>query len=131
MKRPLPDFNNKEPSKESFYDIREDWSLIESSLAKQYGIRIRNEKDMSWTEFCSLVSGLMPDTPLGQIVSIRSEKDQKTIKSFTSDQRRIYREWKLKTASKRLDTPEKLNKDMNELSKMLASIFGPQKVVTK
>ena len=48
---------------------------------------------MSWGEFCSLLSGLMPDTPLGQIVGIRSEKDPKKIKNFTKEQRKIRNDW--------------------------------------
>lgn len=78
---------------ESYYDLFDDWELIESSFLKQYGIRIRSEDDMSWSEFCSLISGIMPDTPLGQIVSIRAEKDSKRIKEFTKEQKRIRNEW--------------------------------------
>ena len=44
---------------------------------------------MTWSEFATLLSGLMPDTPLGQIISIRSEKDKEVIKRFTKDQKRI------------------------------------------
>ena len=43
---------------------------------------------MTWSEFATLLSGLMPDTPLGQIISIRAEKDKEIIKRFTKDQRR-------------------------------------------
>lgn len=80
-------------SGESFYDIFDDWELIESSFLKQYGIRLRSQDDMSWSEFCSLLSGIMPDTPLGQIVSIRAEKDPKRIKEFTKEQKRIRIDW--------------------------------------
>lgn len=78
---------------ESYYDLIEDWSLIESSFLKQYGIRLRAEEDMLYPEFCSLLSGIMPDTPLGQVVSIRAEKDKKIIKSFNKEQKRIRNEW--------------------------------------
>lgn len=78
---------------ESYYDLFDDWELIESSFLKQYGIRIRSEDDMSWNEFCSLLSGIMPDTPLWQIVSYRSEKDPKRIKEFTKEQKQIRNEW--------------------------------------
>lgn len=80
-------------SGESFYDLFDDWELIESSFLKQYGIRLRSEDDMSWSEFCSLISGIMPDTPLGRIVAIRAEKDQKVISKFTSDQKKIHNDW--------------------------------------
>lgn len=78
---------------ESYFDIIDDWELIESSFLKQYGIRIRIEDDMSWSEFCSLLSGIMHDTPLGRIVSIRSEKDPKVIKEFTKEEREIRNKW--------------------------------------
>lgn len=82
-------------SGESYYDILGDWNLIESSFLKQYGIRLRSsgEDDLSWQEFCSLLSGIMPDTPLGQIVSIRAEKDPKRIKEFNKEQKRIRNDW--------------------------------------
>lgn len=48
---------------------------------------------MSWSEFCTLLSGLMPETPLGQIVSVRAEKDPKTIAKFSPEQKRIRNEW--------------------------------------
>lgn len=49
---------------------------------------------MTWGEFSSLLSGLLPDTPLGEIVSIRSETDRERISRFTPAQRRIYDAWK-------------------------------------
>lgn len=79
---------------------------------------------MSWSEFSSLLSGLMADTPLGQIVSIRSETDTKTIKAFNPEQRRIYNEWKSRSASKQLEDSEKLDADMIMIETMFASMFG-------
>ena len=81
------------PSGESYYDIFDDWELVESSFLKQYGIRLRTEDNMSYAEFCSLLSGIMYDTPLGQVVSVRAEKDPKVIKKFTREQKRIRSEW--------------------------------------
>ncbi len=48
---------------------------------------------MTWAEFSTLLSGLLPDTPLGQVVSIRCEKDPKRIRNFTPAQKRIHDEW--------------------------------------
>lgn len=48
---------------------------------------------MSWPEFCSLLSGIMYDTPLGRIVAIRSEKDPKAIKEFSKEERAIRNKW--------------------------------------
>lgn len=78
---------------------------------------------MPWTEFASLASGLMPDTPLGQIVAIRAEKDQKIIKKFTPAQKKIYLDWKRKQAQKQLENPQQLNKAMDDLAKFLSSMF--------
>lgn len=55
---------------------------------------------MSWSEFCSLLSGIMPETPLGRIVSIRAEKDPKVIKEFSKDQKKIRNDWILKRNKK-------------------------------
>ena len=110
--------------REEWYDLREDWSLVEASLAKQYGIRIRQEKDMQWTEFLTLVSGLMPDTPLGQIVSIRAETDEQTIRDFPIEHRKIYTEWQVRTLTKNLENKQLVEQQMSELQNMVASMFG-------
>lgn len=70
--------------------------MIESSFAQQYGIRLRREEDMSWDEFVTLLCGLNGDTPLGHIVSIRSEKDPERIKKFTAAEKKIRNEWNMK-----------------------------------
>lgn len=49
---------------------------------------------MRWDEFCALLSGLGPETPLGRIVQIRAENDKEILKHFTKDQRRIRNEWR-------------------------------------
>ncbi len=36
----------------------------------------------------------MAETPLGQVISVRSETDRKTIKNFGPHERRIRREWR-------------------------------------
>lgn len=48
---------------------------------------------MSWDEFVTLLSGLNGETPLGHIVSIRSEKDKERLKNFTPEERKIRNEW--------------------------------------
>lgn len=105
---------------ESWYDLLEDYDLIEASFAKQYGIRLRNEQDMTWSEFATLLSGLMPDTPLGQIISIRAEKDKEIIKRFTKDQKRIQSDWK-RRQSKNVDK-ESYEDAMNAFKNMFISM---------
>lgn len=77
-----------------WYDLFIDWDLIEASFAQQYGIRL-TATELSWAEFTRLLSGLLPDTPLGKIVAIRAETDSKVLKSFTKEQKRIRSEWML------------------------------------
>lgn len=81
---------------------------------------------MPWTEFISLISGLMPDTPLGQIVTIRSETDPKVIKKFNPDQKRIHREWRTKQAQEKLNNPEKMSQELEAFTRSLARMFGPK-----
>lgn len=68
--------------------------LIEQSIAKQYGVLPSAQGELPYTDWVKLVSGLMHDTPLGQVVSIRSEDDPDTLRSFTPGQRAIRQEWR-------------------------------------
>lgn len=93
------DFKNNSDNSEYWYDLFDDWKLIESSLTKQYGIRIRKDiSTMEWAELSSLISGLMADTPLGNIVRIRSEDDKETLKRFSKDELKIRSDWRNKKA---------------------------------
>ncbi len=92
MRKRQSDF--KKVKNNQWYDLFEDWELIEASFTAQYGIRLRTETDMTWDEFCTLLSGIMPKTPLGQIVSIRSEEDENILKNFTEEQHKIRNEWR-------------------------------------
>lgn len=66
--------------------------MIISSFAKQYGIRLLRE-DISVQEYRKLLVGVMGDTPLGYVVSIRSEKDRKKINEMTNNEKKIRAEW--------------------------------------
>lgn len=91
--------NDFQSNNESYYDLIDDFDLIESSFAQQYGIRLRNEIDtMKWGEFSSLLSGINGDTALGNIVRIRSEKDPKVIKNFSKNEKEIRSKWVNKNA---------------------------------
>ena len=108
MRKWRNDFNKIEDY-ETWYDLFDDWYLIESSFAQQYGIRLRKDlKNMEWGEFSSLLAGINGDTPLGNIVRIRSEKDQEQIKKFTPAEKKIRNEWLNKNASQiSIETYEK------------------------
>ena len=89
----------------------------------QYGIRIRND-DMSWNEFCTLLTGIMPETPLGQIVSIRSEEDKETLKNFTKEQHRIRNEWRNRVNPIRDMSDADKEEEIKKVQEIFAKAFG-------
>lgn len=123
----INDFNNTGIGEDDYYDLYEDYSLIEASFAQQYNIRLRNENEMSWNEFCTLLSGLMPDTPLGRVVSIRAEKNREVIKGFNKGQRRIYDEWKMRCARKRKENPAAAKAYAVNMQQFFKNAFGKSK----
>lgn len=93
------DFNNTS-TYDPGYDLFDDWDLVASSLKTQYGYSIRREIDnLDWGELISDIAGLKGDTPLGNIVRIRKEKDPEVLKKFTPEEIKIRNEWLNKTAS--------------------------------
>lgn len=89
----------------------------------QYGIRLRND-DMSWNEFCTLLTGIMPETPLGQIVSIRSEEDKDMLKNFTKEQHKIRNDWRNKVNPIRDMSDEEKEMEAKKVQEMFAKAFG-------
>lgn len=109
---------------EAYYDLFDDWNLVESSFAQQYGIRLRLEDEMTWDEFSNLLSGLGSETPLGKIVGIRSEKDQKIISEWPPEIRRIRNEWISRKIQKKtvIVDRKKYDREMINLQNMFKSI---------
>lgn len=124
MKRSSVDFAGRQKNDEKWYDLYDDWGLIEASFTAQYGIRLRNEPDMSWDEFCTLLAGIMPETPLGQIVTIRSENDREKLKHFTPEQKRIRSAWRTRNMKDIKFTPDEAAKAVAEVEKIIAGMFG-------
>lgn len=111
---------------ETWYDLEDDWELVASSLKTQYKYSIRKEIDnMSWAELCSDISGLMSETPLGNIVQIRSEDDKERLKNFTQEQKNIRWEYRNKMAQK-MDK-EEFKKVIAEFQKMFKEMAGDNK----
>lgn len=75
---------------------------------------------MHYSEWLLLVSGIMGDTPLGQIVIIRKEKDPERIKRFTPYERRIHNEWRSFLAKRKLASGEK----PEDFAKMFEAAFS-------
>lgn len=109
-------------SNDYFYDPVFDKDLIESSFATQYGIRLRQEPDISYAEWSRLVSGLMPETPLGKVVQIRMETDPKVISKFGEYERRVRADWNKFKHSQQ--TQEQSEKSLEELQMMLKNLFA-------
>lgn len=85
--------------------------MIEASFLSQYGIRLKTT-ELQFDEFLNLTSCLMSDTPLGQIVAIRSETDADIISKFTDNQRKIYNDW---VRRETLNNKEKYTESMDKL----------------
>jgi hypothetical protein len=84
----------------------------------QYGIRVRTEThQMPWDEFKDLLAGLGPDTPLGRIVRIRTEKDEKVLKNYTPEMNKIRSDWQQKIAK------EKSKDDVDKFLEQMKSMF--------
>lgn len=115
---------HKRSFENKWYDLFEDWELIEASFVTQYGIRLRNEPDMSWGEFSTLLSGIMPKTPLGQIVSIRSEENEEILKNFTKEQHKIRNDWRNRSNPIRDMTNEEKAEKVKEAQQLFKNLFG-------
>lgn len=85
---------------DEWFDLFEDWSAIEASFAADYHIRLRNEKDMSWGEFVSLLQGLSSESPLGRLISVRRENDKNMLKGFSPEQKAVRNEWRSRQRKK-------------------------------
>jgi hypothetical protein len=87
----------------------------------QYGIRLHREYEtISYQEFNQLLSGLGGETPLGYIVQIRAETDQKKIKEFNTYEKRLYNEWQ----EFRRNKNNKSERSGEDIQQWLKSIFG-------
>lgn len=80
---------------------------------------------MTWNEFCYLIEGLRPETPLGDIVGIRSENDKDILKNFSPSQLKIRNDYRRKMNekinNKEIDE-EEYNKQMKEIASLFAKI---------
>ena len=102
--------------------------LIEQSIAKQYGVLPSQQEELSYSDWYKMVGGLMEDTPLGQVVGVRSEKDKERLKHFSPAQRRIRAEWTHFIGRKK-NCPEQKAAQQQQLASLqmaLAEMFKPQ-----
>jgi len=90
----------------------------------QYNIRLREENDMTFSEFSTLLTGIMPKTPLGQIVSIRAEEDKDMLKNFTKDQHQIRDDWRNRNNPIKEMTDEEKAEKIMEVQNLFAKAFA-------
>ena len=110
---------------EDGYDLFEDYDLIEASFAQQYGIRLRHEEKMPYSEFTTLLAGLDHETPLGRIVGIRTENDKDRLKSFTPEMRRLRRDWQVKMAKRQAEeNPDWVRSQLDDLQAAFKAAYG-------
>lgn len=79
---------------------------------------------MSWSEFSTLLAGIMPETPLGQIVSIRSEEDKDMLKNFTKEQHKIRNDWRNRVNPIRDMSNEEKEEEIRKVQEIFAKAFG-------
>lgn len=80
--------------------------------------------DLSYRDWAVMLSGLMADTPLGQVVSIRSEKDPDILKNYTRRQRQIRADWNRYKMSKGKISSQEEIRQFKRLETMLKNAFG-------
>lgn len=79
---------------------------------------------MSWSEFSALLKGIMPETPLGQVVSIRSEEDKDMLKNFTKEQHKIRNDWRNRNNPVRDMSEEEKAEEIRKVQEIFAKAFG-------
>lgn len=114
------------PEEPDLYDPDFDALLIEQSIATQYGILPAVQGELPYPEWAKLVGGLMDDTPLGRVVAVRAENDQKVIARMSPWQRRIRARWSAHLARQAMTRtrPETLRAEMAALERAMAKLFG-------
>lgn len=96
--------------------------MIVSSFAQQYGIRLYYEyENISCQEFRQLLSGLNGDTPLGYVVQIRSETDNKKIRQMTKKEKEIRSEWA--EFRRKNNKIKKIELKTEDISKIFSKMF--------
>ncbi len=95
-----------------------------SSFAQQYGIRLYQEYDsISCEEFRQLLIGLNGDTALGQVIRIRSEKDNKKISQMTNQEKKIRSDWLKFKSTQNKNNKQLIQLSANEINSVLSNLF--------
>lgn len=79
---------------------------------------------MKWDEFQALLVGIGPETPLGNIVSIRAEDDPEILKHFTREQHQIRKEWRSRHTRDVEVSKETMDQVLDQLKNAFISMAG-------
>lgn len=82
------------------------------------------ETDMDWKEFTVLLSGIMPETPLGKIVAIRCEENKDILKNLSPEENRIRNDWRSRHSLREEMTEAEMEKAVSSLQETIARAFG-------
>ena len=74
-----------------------------------------------------LISGLLPDTPLGKVIQIRSENNKETLKHYTPEMHKIRNDWRNRMAKDKLKDEDALNRTFDNMQKLLKILFYDKK----
>lgn len=69
----------------------------------------------------------MPETPLGQVVSIRCENDKNMLQHFTPEQHRIRNEWRSRQAREMMSDPASAASMVRSFQEACKQAFGKEK----
>lgn len=103
--------------------MKHDAELIRQSIAKQYHILPSEQEELHYSDWISLLGGIMEDTPLGQTVLIRKENDKKRLEHFTEHEHRIRNEWRSFRASEKKSDKEKAMADISMFEEMFRKML--------
>lgn len=70
-----------------------------------------------------LISGLLPDTPLGKVIQIRSESNKEMLKLYTPEMNKIRNDWRNRMAKDKLKDQKALDQTFDNMEKMLKVLF--------
>ena len=99
----------------------DDLDDIIASFAKEYGIDLETNDELTWCQFSRRLSRLGPNTALGRLVQIRTEKDGEVIKHWPPSLKRENANWQHK--QRKLQANSKTMEESNDFIAQMAKGF--------
>ena len=84
-----------------------------------------DQEELPYSDWVSLVAGIMENTPLGQTVLIRKENDRERLKHFSKHEHSIRSEWMNFRAGQKRDSqsPQDVKHAMEMFENMFREMF--------